>query len=75
MNMPATGNRALCHGCRQCLYTAPFGQQWNPQPHLRCAALRVDVPMIVGSHGVWLDSVVPDDCPEKKRVDARARLA
>jgi hypothetical protein len=53
-----------CHGCKHCWYSAPFGQPpLKPEPHSRCVALAIDVPMIVDRHGGWLSSVLPPDCP------------
>lgn len=56
-----------CHGCRQCLYSAPGGQAWNRTPHSRCKALARDIPMVLGPHEKWLGSEVPTDCPEYKQ--------
>jgi hypothetical protein len=64
---------ATCHGCKHCLYSAPGGQQWATypgapeilmQPHSRCTALRIYVPMVLGQHGKWLGNEVPAGCPE-----------
>jgi hypothetical protein len=65
-----------CHGCKHCHYSAPDGQQWakgcsNPpaillQPHSRCTALGVYVPMVLGPapEKKWIGSEVPRGCPQ-----------
>lgn len=66
-----SGGLKTCHGCKSNHYTAPDGQtgDWPgrpailSQPHSRCSALKVYVPMILGEHGKWLGSEVPKECP------------
>lgn len=61
-----------CHGCQHCWYSAPGGQvgDWPgrpailSQPHSRCTALDVYVPMIVGDREKWLGSEIPKECPQ-----------
>jgi hypothetical protein len=66
-NLQRSAATLTCHGCKSCLYSAPGGQAWNRQPHSRCIALKVDVPMILGERDKWLGSEVPRDCPEHRQ--------
>lgn len=61
-----------CHGCKHCWYTAPKGLTGDyagrpeilSQPHSRCINLDTYVPMILGEHGKWIGSAVPEKCPQ-----------
>jgi len=61
-----------CHGCKHCLYSAPFGQAnaTSPEqlaPHSCCDAMpfgKRTIPMQVDKYGHWLSSTVPAECPQ-----------
>lgn len=74
LNLQRSAANLTCHGCKHNWYSAPGGQQTYPgapeilsQPHSRCSALAVHVPMILGEHGKWLGSDVPAGCPEHRQ--------
>jgi len=54
-----------CDGCKHNWYSAPGGQVGKPQPHSRCLALQLDIPMVLDARGNWLYSMKPENCPER----------
>ena len=62
-----------CHGCKHNWYSAPGGLPGTEYPgrpaimslpHSRCLELKEYVPMILGEHGKWIGSEIPNGCPE-----------
>ena len=51
-----------CDGCPHISYSAPFGQEWNKEPHSRCYLFGT-IPMIVDDKHNWITSEIPLECP------------